>query len=141
MTSKQNVVILKKTCKGTWRQVFIRVYSFVNCCPSPLFSGSTLPPPPLQCVNKYTVYCTYTYTVCRGGGGGVGIGSGPQTDMHLTLRPFTDFLDDDILHCLLLYESYLRYRYSAISDTDTQRHPIPIISHIRYRYSATSDRL
>ena len=37
-------------------------WSFVNCCPSPLFSGSTLP---LPCVNKYTVY---TYTVCKGGG-------------------------------------------------------------------------
>jgi hypothetical protein len=40
--------------------------SFVNCCPSNLLSGSTLPPPPLPCVNKYTVY---TYTMCWGGGG------------------------------------------------------------------------
>ncbi len=32
---------------------------------SPLLSGSTLPPPPLPCVNKYTVY---TYTVCSGEG-------------------------------------------------------------------------
>ncbi len=51
----------KLTCKGTLRQVFIRVYrmeiyiqtcwyfrpSFVNCCPSNLLSGSTLPPFPV----------------------------------------------------------------------------------------------
>ncbi len=43
------------------------------CCHSPLLSGSTLPPPPFPCVNKYTVY---TYTL---GGGGVW-GSGPQTN-------------------------------------------------------------
>jgi hypothetical protein len=52
---------LKKfTCQGTLRQVFVRVYidkrysqscwyfrpSFLNCCPSNLLSGSSLPPPP-----------------------------------------------------------------------------------------------
>jgi hypothetical protein len=70
----------KLTCNGTLRQVFIRVYrldsqtcwyfrpSFVNCCPSNLLSGSTLPPSPLLCVNKYTVY---TYTVRKEGGYGV----------------------------------------------------------------------
>jgi hypothetical protein len=73
---------LKKfTCKGTLRQVFIRVYrleiqsvmlvffrpSFVNCCSSNLLSGSTMP---LPCVNKYTVY---TYTVCKGGCGVLGL--------------------------------------------------------------------
>ncbi len=43
--------------------------SFVNCCPSNFLSGSTLlPPSPLPCVNKYTVY---TYTVCKGGRYGV----------------------------------------------------------------------
>ncbi len=39
--------------------------SFVNCCPSNILSVSTLPPYPLPCVNKYTVY---TYTMCVGGG-------------------------------------------------------------------------
>ncbi len=69
----------KLTCQGTLRQVFIRVYileiqsvicwyfrpNFVNCCPSNLLTGSTSPPSPLPCVNKYTVY---TYTMCKGGG-------------------------------------------------------------------------
>jgi hypothetical protein len=71
----------KLTCTKTLRQVFIRVYRmeiqsvvyfrprFVNCRPSNLISGSTLPHPPLPCVNKYTVY---TYTVCKGGGGRMG---------------------------------------------------------------------
>jgi hypothetical protein len=39
------------------------------------------------------------------GGGGVW-GSGPRTDKHLPQSPFTGqsiFLDDDILHCLLLF--------------------------------------
>ncbi len=53
------------------RQVFVRVYwlgiqsvilvfstySFVNCCPSNLLSGSTLPPsPPTFPVSKYSIY-------------------------------------------------------------------------------------
>jgi hypothetical protein len=55
----------------------------VNCCPSSLFYGSTLPPPsPLPCANKYSVN---TYTVCKGRGWG----SGPQTDKHLPQSPFT----------------------------------------------------
>jgi hypothetical protein len=72
---------LKKfTCIGTLRQVFIRVYkllirslmlvfrpSFVNCFPSDLLSGSSLPPPPLPCVNKY--YIVYTFAMCKLGGG------------------------------------------------------------------------
>jgi hypothetical protein len=62
-------------CKGILGQVFIRVYrlkiwtvmlvfwsSFVNCCPSNL-SGSTIPPPSLPCVNKYTVQCIHVYSV------------------------------------------------------------------------------
>jgi hypothetical protein len=65
----------KLTCKGTLRQVFIRVYilewrysqscwyfqpSFVNCCPSKLRSGSTLPPTSsLPCVKVQ-----FMQTVC-----------------------------------------------------------------------------
>ncbi len=90
------------TCKGTLRQVFIKVYiledinsqycwyfrpSFVNCCPSNLLSGSTLDPLPRE--NKYTVY---TYTVCKGGGYG---GPGPQTDK-------------------LLPQSFFRWRHFAL---------------------------
>jgi hypothetical protein len=58
------------------------IISFVNCCPSNLLSGSTLPPSPLPYVNKYTV--------CRQcvRGGGVW-GSGPQTDKHLLQSPIT----------------------------------------------------
>jgi hypothetical protein len=67
----------KLTCEGTLRQVFIRVYRLecgdtvshvgifdllVNCCSSALLFVST--PPPLPCLNKYTVY---TYTVSQGG--------------------------------------------------------------------------
>jgi hypothetical protein len=61
-------------------------------------SGSTLPPPPLPCVNKYTVY---TYTVCSGEGGLWC--SGTQTDKQLPQSPLyrSIFLDDDILYCLL----------------------------------------
>jgi hypothetical protein len=34
-------------------QTVIFGHSFVNCCPSPLLSDSTLPPPPVPYVNKY----------------------------------------------------------------------------------------
>jgi hypothetical protein len=85
--------------------------SFVNCCPSNLFSGSSPPPPHLpmwisilymytriQCVKGEEVWCF-----------------GPQTDKHLPQNPFTvHFLDDDILHCLLcvlyFYECYQLFR-------------------------------
>jgi hypothetical protein len=62
-------------------QEFVRVYSLeilsvmlvfstqlcelVRWCPFPLLSGSTLHPPPLLCLNKYTAS---TYTVCKSGG-------------------------------------------------------------------------
>ena len=87
----------KMPCKGTLRQVSIRVYRlesgdtvsnllfsthFVNCC---LLSGQLSLPTPLPCVNKYTVY-NYTYTVCEGRGYG---GSWPQTDKHLPQSLFT----------------------------------------------------
>jgi hypothetical protein len=40
-------------------------------CPSPLLFGSTLPPPPISCVNKHTAVNVYMYTFiqCVGGGG------------------------------------------------------------------------
>ncbi len=99
----------KLTCKGTLRQVFIRVYrleianflrtfshvrtfntSFVICTlpwyPSSLLSGSTLPPTPLPCVNKCTM-CTRIQ--CVRGEEGVVWGSGSQTDKHLRQSPFT----------------------------------------------------
>jgi hypothetical protein len=70
--------------------VFFRP-SFVNCCPSNLFSASTLPAFPLPCVNKYGILyeCIhYTYTVCRGWWGGGLWGSETQTDKHLPQSPF-----------------------------------------------------
>ncbi len=69
--------------------------SFVNCCPSNLLTGSTLPLSPLFCVNKYTVY---KYTVCKGGYGV----SVPQKINTCRIVPSqVNFLDDDILHRLL----------------------------------------
>ncbi len=77
--------------------------SFVNCCPSPLLSGLTLPPSPLPSVNKYTVYMC---TVCKGGIWG----SGPQTDKHLLQSPFTgqffEMTTFYILHCFLWVLSF-----------------------------------
>ncbi len=52
--------------------------SFVNYCPSNLLSGwLPLPPSPLPCVNKYTVYA---YSVCKRGKYGVIGERRPQTD-------------------------------------------------------------
>ncbi len=47
------------------------------------------------CVNKYTVY---TYTVCKGGYGVLGLRQ-INTCRKLPLK--VNFLDDDIMHCLL----------------------------------------
>ncbi len=81
MDTKAKCRHLKKmNCKGTLRQVFIKIYrleihsvmlvfrpSFVNCCPSNILSGSTLrPPPPLPCQSK-----VYTDIVWLGGGWGM----------------------------------------------------------------------
>ncbi len=69
----------KWTCKGTLRQIFIRVYrleiksvtcwyfrpSFVNCCPPNLLSGSSIPPPFTVWIS--ILYIVYTATVCKGG--------------------------------------------------------------------------
>jgi hypothetical protein len=60
-------------CKGTLRQVFIRVYrleilALYSVAPLPfyLIQLSPLPPP---CMNKY-IYCMHLYSV-KGGGYGV----------------------------------------------------------------------
>ncbi len=66
------------TCKGTLRQMLIRVYRleiqpvmFVfstqlsELLPLTFSLVQLSPSPPLPCVNKYTVY---TYTVSKGGG-------------------------------------------------------------------------
>jgi hypothetical protein len=67
----------KYTCKGTSRQRFIRVYRLeiqsvmlvfsTQLCELLPLSPSlwfNFPPPPLSCLNKYTLY---TYTVCMRG--------------------------------------------------------------------------
>jgi hypothetical protein len=95
----------KLTCKGTLRQVFIKVYKDIAnflrtfsqvaivfstqlfdctlpCCPSPLLSVSTLPPPPFL----MWISVLYTRRQCLRGGGW---GSGPQTDKHQPQSPFT----------------------------------------------------
>jgi hypothetical protein len=92
----------KLTCKGTLRQVFIRVYRMevepvmllfsTQLCE--LLSVSTLPSPFFPCVNKYT---TYTYTVFRGGGG-YEILDLTQINACRRVPLQVHFLDDDILH-------------------------------------------
>ncbi len=74
--------------------MFYRVYSletqsvmlvfstgFVYYCPFPLLSGKS--PPPIPCVNKYTVY---TYTVCKGNGEYEVIGGEGASDRLNTCR-------------------------------------------------------
>ncbi len=75
--------------------------SFVNCCPSNLFSGSTIPPPLLPCVKSILD----THIQCIRGGGLWGFW--PQTDTHLPVSPFTskNFLYDTF--CSAFYECYL----------------------------------
>jgi hypothetical protein len=89
----------KVTCKGTLRQVFIRVYRLVIHSVMLVFSTqlrellplltfslvSSTPPPTIPCVNEYTVY---TVQCARGGYVVIG-GEGPQTDKHLKQSPFT----------------------------------------------------
>ncbi len=75
----------KLTCKGTLRQVFIRVYrleihsvmlvfrpSFANCCPSNLLSGSTPPTPTSPFPVWISIHVLYIRIPCvRGRGFGV----------------------------------------------------------------------
>ncbi len=103
--------------------------SFLNCCPSNLLSGSTLPPP-LPCVNKNTVY---TYTVCRGRGVS-GSGSHCLRQINNCKKSLyrSIFLDYDILYCLLwvlsfyawnLHYSWRRYLSSFSNMKKTQLAP------------------
>ncbi len=101
--------LTKITCKGTLRQVFIRVYRleianflctfshvgiFNPALVSVFFCVASLPfslvqtHPPFPCMNKYSIL--YTLIQCVRGGGGYGLwGSVPQTDKHLSRNPFT----------------------------------------------------
>ncbi len=74
----------------------------MNCCHSNLRSGSTLPPTPLPCANKYIVY---TFTECRWSGG-YGV-PGSQTDKHLLQSSFTRTFFKKTTFCIAFYESYL----------------------------------
>jgi hypothetical protein len=95
------------TCKGTLRQVFIRFYRLqiqsvllifsTQLCELLPLSGSTLPPTPLPCVSKYTVF-TYTVQCVRGGGVGFWAPRHINTCPRVPLQ--VNFLDD-ILHCFL----------------------------------------
>ncbi len=85
----------KFTCKGTLRQVFIRVYRLVIQSQVGIFypavwtvvpltfSLVSSPPLSLPCVNNYTIQCV------RGGGGMESYRrwEGPQTDIHLSQVP------------------------------------------------------
>jgi hypothetical protein len=92
--------------------------NFVNCVAPLTFSlGSSLPPPPpLPCVNKYTVN---TYTVCKGG---EGMGCWPQRNKHLPQSLFTGlFLDYDIL-IWCLYSSFahdLKFHWRNVPVTSS----------------------
>jgi hypothetical protein len=96
----------KLTCKGTLRQVFIRVYRFSHvgifvhfgictllCCPSPLLSGSTFPHPPLPCINKYTARIQWVRMVGMGFWASVLIITCRKVPLQVNI------LDDDILLC------------------------------------------
>ncbi len=70
-------------------------FSFVNFCHSNLLSGSTLPPP-LPCVNNYTVYTSIVY-------GGVGFWASDtcfKVSLQFNFLKMTTF-------CIAFYESYL----------------------------------
>ncbi len=71
----------------------------LNCCPSNLLSGSTLPPPSMC----EWVFCIHLYcTVFKGGGGRYGILGLIQINTCRKVPLQINFLDNDIiLHCLL----------------------------------------
>ncbi len=109
-------------CKGTLRQVFFRVYrlevrtvcqfgifdpALWICCPFNLLSGSTLPPSPLPCVKKYTVYTT----VCKRDGVGYGVLGFRQINICRKVPLQFNFLDGDILYCLLWVLSFYDAAY------------------------------
>ncbi len=89
----------KLTCKGTLRQVFIRVYRLEIQSVMLVFSTQLQLSPTLP-VKKIMLYTT----VCKGGGVW---GSGPQTDKHLPQSPFTGQLFQMTIFCIVFYESYL----------------------------------
>ncbi len=109
------------TCKGTWRQVFIRVYrleiqsvmlafSTQFCELLPLSPSLWFNSPPHPCVNKYTTVCT---------DGGNVWGSWPQTDKTPAAKSLYRsiliyFLDDNILHCLLWVLSFYGHNVTPL---------------------------
>ncbi len=74
----------------------------MHCCPSNLLWFNS-PPYPLPCVNKYR-YCTHVYSLW-GGGGGMGFWASDR--LTTSLKSLYRSIFSDILHCLLMYESYL----------------------------------
>ncbi len=80
--------------------------SFVNCCLLTFCLIQLSPPPSLPYVNKYTVY---TYSVCSGGGYGV-LGL-RQINICREVPLLVNFLDDNILHCLLWVLSFFGTQY------------------------------
>jgi hypothetical protein len=73
----------------------------VNCCLSNLLSGSTVLPSLCE-----KVYGKHVYSTVRKGGGGYGVlGPRPTNTCRKVPLPF-NFLDDDILHCLLWVLSF-----------------------------------
>ncbi len=95
--------------------MFIRVYkleiqsvswyfrpSFVNCCPSNLLSGWTLPHFPIP----VWISLLYTRIQCVKGGGACGV-FGPQTEKHLPQSSFTGQFFKMTTFCIAFYESYL----------------------------------
>jgi len=97
-----SLLVLNRVYRRDTEVVLVFSTAFINCCPSNLLSGATLPPSPLPCVNLYTVYTVYTYTVCKGGVGVLG-GEG-ASDRKNTCRKVplhASFFLNYIWHCIL----------------------------------------
>jgi hypothetical protein len=97
------------------RHMFIRVYRLEIQCPSPLLSGSTLPPSP------FPVWISILYTRIQCVRWGF-LGCGPQTDKHLPQSLFTGQFfrwRHFALPSMILLRSALFIREGSDTSTDT----------------------
>jgi hypothetical protein len=91
--------------------------SFVNCCPSPLLSGSNLPPFPV-----WISILVYTYTVCKEGGCMYGVLGLIQ--MHLPQSSFTGRFFR--WRHFAFYESYLFKAPPLVSEATSHMSCFPL---------------
>jgi hypothetical protein len=86
--------------------------SFVICCPSNLLSGSTVPPPP-----PFPLWISILYTcIQRARGGGMGFSASDRLTPAAKSLYRSTFLDDDILHCLLWFDSFYELFGTVYAD-------------------------